>query len=268
MELIKKLKKHNITKYKDLIKEDRLKSNVRLWFEIYQIKASFPNEWRKLLNKAKKEHKEIEYNIPIKLNIWRKTENINLRDIIDRIKTKCPIDNQLIYVLNKHKLEQNTIRGNPFKTLLKTTKEAKLRNVQFKILHNIYPSMSHLHKWKLKDNPNCTLCKVKETTIHAIYECPIARDAIKKLEKELKTSYDIEINISKIDMLLGLDSNENVNQFVKDINILNAILIILKRKLILQRENKQELSENEIMEIIGRQINLEKYLIFKETNGR
>ena len=48
----------------------------------------------------------------------------------------------------------------------------KLRCFQYKIIHNILPTNSRLHKLKLKISPSCDRCSSPyETLSHLLYEC-------------------------------------------------------------------------------------------------
>ena len=54
----------------------------------------------------------------------------------------------------------------------KVTLENKLRCFQYKIIHNILPTNSRLHKIKLKISPRCDRCSSPyETLSHLLYEC-------------------------------------------------------------------------------------------------
>ena len=54
----------------------------------------------------------------------------------------------------------------------KVTLENKLRCFQYKIIHNILPTNSRLHKMKLKISPSCDHCSSPyETLSHLLYEC-------------------------------------------------------------------------------------------------
>ena len=119
--------------------------------------------------------------------------------------------------------------------------------------------MYHLHKWQIKDSNLCSECDVVETTIHAIYECPIAKETMENLNKCLRNITDIEIKISDFDCLFGVEGNEFRGLGEELSNVINTILIIIKRKLILQRESKFILTEEMINKIILDQKSLEKY---------
>ena len=48
----------------------------------------------------------------------------------------------------------------------------------FKLLHNILPTKSRLHRLKLKETPNCTHCNlgIVEDCFHALLSCPYNND--------------------------------------------------------------------------------------------
>jgi hypothetical protein len=259
--LIKNLTKNKIQTYGDLHTEFMKKEKPHLWFEVMQIISSFPRCWRMISQKSKVRPTQIENHIPIKENLWKESSSITLKEIIARIIQVNEIKDINLYIKNKHKLTVAPNRtDNPFITLRNSTKEEKLRNVQYKILHNIYPTMSHLHKWKLKESPNCHHCNVKETTSHAIYHCPIAKSLLENFEEILKDRYDIIVKLSEIDMIFGVSRSDYPTINIKLINQINTLLIIFKRKLILQRETKTHISINEINSIIENQKEIENYI--------
>jgi hypothetical protein len=130
------------------------------------------------------------------------------------------------------------------------TNNTKLRVVQYKILHDAYPTMKHLYTWRIKDNPNCTYCNTPETTEHAIWTCPVAQSGVRTLKNILNIN-----EISKVDFIAGTVNN----------HALNTIFTLVKRKLILQRENKQFLTRSEIIEIVSQEMLIEKYVAKKNN---
>ncbi len=176
-------------------------------------------------------------------------------------------------VHTKHGIQLNVLQGNknPFLELRKATKDAKIKNIQFKILHNVYPTMKHLFKWKIKINPNCTLCGEPETLEHAIFNCPVASDCWNKLFSLLKIN---TTSLTYRNILLGLSSNhcpsrEVINIFCEyrvSMYPIDVIMILLKQALILQREEKRFLSINEIKCIIRNRLNIEKYIHVKANS--
>jgi hypothetical protein len=259
--MINTLNKVNISTYRDLHKEFIKKEKPHLWFEVLQLISSFPRSWRIISQRAKENLTQLNDYIPIKENLWKQSNLISLKEIVERVIQNTKINDINSYIKNKHKLTTEMITSeNPFMILRKSTKEEKLKNVQFKILHNIYPTMSHLYKWKIKDTPNCHNCNIKETTLHAIFQCPIAKSLIDKFEKLVLEKFRITIKLSEVDMLIGISKSNYPDIENKTINQLNAILIILKRKLILQREEKSVITENELKSIVNNQIAIEDYI--------
>ena len=52
------------------------------------------------------------------------------------------------------------------------TSETKLKNLHFRIIHNIYPSNLLLHRMKIKSSPLCDLCAEIDHIVHMFYSCP------------------------------------------------------------------------------------------------
>jgi len=134
-------------------------------------------------------------------------------------------------------------------------KDLKLRNIQYKILHNIYPTMKHLFTWKIKDSPNCTLCNVPETLKHAIFECPVASN----VWEHFKTLLNLDLPITYDNILLGFSTTNSLNLNRNKTYAIDTLLILLKQRLILQRENKIHINVDQIFSVISDRLRLEKY---------
>ncbi len=207
--------------------------------------------------------------IPIKQNIWKAIESITTKEIKTRLQEKNnnPV-NTLDYIKNRHKIDQlEWTNINPFTVIDKITSEEKIRGLQFKLLHNIYPTMYHLNKWKIKESPNCTYCGTTETTIHAIFECPIAKETINNFIELINEKLQIRIRINKTSILLGIEYNvlERDNHLT---NAINLVLLLIKRDLILQREHKRIINKEEITRIIKNQSKMEDLLYRKQNKTR
>ena len=61
--------------------------------------------------------------------------------------------------------------------------ETKLIELQWKILHNIYPSGTLLKKMKIKDDEHCVFCGMIDSLVHFFIECDIANQAWEEAEK-------------------------------------------------------------------------------------
>ncbi len=137
-------------------------------------------------------------------------------------------------------------------------KNVPLRGVQYKILHNAYPTMKHLFHWRIKASPNCTSCNIPETTIHAIWECNIAQQTIQNLQRTLNLmlTNHRQCQITKEKFLYGIKSQPTTSM----------IFTLIKRSLILQREEKNIITEETINKIILQEFNVEKYIATKQDS--
>jgi len=256
---IKILERNGIETYGTLLQEKIKGITSKCWLETAQMLKIFPKSWIMVMMKAKRSSYEMLNSLPTKMNIWKDVTKITTKDIRERIKEMGETNKPIEYIERRHHVDELTTHLNPFIELRQDTKEEKLRNVQYKILHNIYPTMYHLYKWKIKETANCSICNVTETTLHAIYECPVARQTYKYLESLLSEQAHIQVKLNWKDVLLGIQTN------TPNKGAINSILIILKRNLILQREEKRIITMEEIEHIIKEQMKKEKYIATKSN---
>jgi hypothetical protein len=159
----------------------------------------------------------------------------------------------------KHKIGPLVLQRNPFNTMHSTFLEVKHKDIQFKILHDIYPTMSNLFKWKIKEVEKCNICNIKDDLKHSLFECVIARDSIKNFEDVL-TEYNISIQkLTYIDILFGTKCTWPVTQTNYELTTnIDTFILILKHKLLTMRENKRLITKDEIKTIIANQNLIEK----------
>ena len=119
--------------------------------------------------------------------------------------------------------------------------------------------MKHLHKWGIKNTPNCTNCQVEETLMHAIFDCPVAQTTMKNTSDAYYSLTGERITITREISLVGFNRN------TPNCHSLNTILTLVKQRLILQRENKQIITNDMIMDIILRQLQIERYIAKKQN---
>ncbi len=222
--------------------------------DIFQIYNTFPSEWRKLLTQTTRSHTAIFDEIAININKWVKVSNVKTKDIGKRLANAELKLNPISIITARHK-ENLNFHMNPFITARKSQKDIKLRNLQYKMLHNIYPTMNHLYKWKIKDTPNCSLCNVPETLKHAVFDCPVAA----RVWENLKGILDMSNTFEYADILLGFSSTKSLNVSLCRSYSLDTLLILLKQRLILQRENKVHIDRDRIINLIVDRCKLEKY---------
>lgn len=112
----------------------------------------------------------------------------------------------------------------------KTTKETRLRVLQWKILHNIYPTKILLYKMKLTDSRLCLECKEEDYIEHFFFECTEVKPLWSEVENEITAQTGKRLALTKQTVLLGLIKAPINKYFLQQINwsILIAKMCISK----------------------------------------
>ena len=102
---------------------------------------------------------------------------------------------------NTHKKKQNT-----WLLSYKCTQETRLRVLQWKILHNIYPTNILLSKMKVKENDKCSYCTdtpdVIEYFCFVFVECPVVWQFWNFIEGNILRECSIKVKLHLIDKIL------------------------------------------------------------------
>ena len=107
-----------------------------------------------------------------------------------------------------------------------STYEVKLRVLQWKILHEIYPTGSLRFKMNLRDSENCVFCGAIDTLTHFFFECPISRDVWEDASKYASCKIGCIIKIEEKHAMLGFLHD---NHFcLSDRKYLNLLVLISK----------------------------------------
>ena len=103
-----------------------------------------------------------------------------------------------------------------------SSKESRLRELQWKILHNIYPTLILLFKMGKAESNICDGCTSRETDFieHFFYSCSSVNQIWKEVSKEIMNRIGKHILITKEIALLGYVENN-----VKKLAINNLITI-------------------------------------------
>ena len=67
--------------------------------------------------------------------------------------------------------------------------EVKLIILQWKLLHNIYPTGTLLFKMKMRDNENCDMCGERDSLSHCFVQCPSVSEVWKMANFQINKSY-------------------------------------------------------------------------------
>ncbi len=263
---VKRLKHKGINNLRDLYTEIHNSTKPSIRLDCVLAYNKLPKSWRILLTKSNKTHIISQSNFSHMLNKSKTISNITQKEIYSRLSQDLGISDINGYINTKHNLIETGL-NKAFLNVKKVTSVKSLQNVQYKILHNIYPTKLHLFKWKIKENDLCSSCNVTETLKHAIFECDIARVTMSNFEKVISNLLKTNLSLSYTDILIGLTGRNSYYTITRDeIGLIDELLIIIKRCLILQRESKQILSEDRLLNEITRNAKIRKLLRKPLTN--
>jgi hypothetical protein len=107
----------------------------------------------------------------------------------------------------------------------RTTNETRLRNLQWKIIHNIYPTSILLSKMGITNSPNCSYCNVTDFIEHFFCTCQVVIPLWKFIEHKASLYADRTIVLSDRQILFGMFQPD----FPKyGISKLNHVILIAK----------------------------------------
>ena len=112
-----------------------------------------------------------------------------------------------------------------FKLLYDCTKETRLRSLQWKIMHNIYPTNILLYKMGKVDSSDCSHCGVRDFIEHFFCECIVVRQIWSVLEEKIELLVGNHLILTDVIKLFGVTSANVPACFVRKIN---HLLLVVK----------------------------------------
>ena len=110
---------------------------------------------------------------------------------------------------------------------IQTTKESRLREFHFKILHNIYPTNILLCKMGISENNKCSHCPRDVDFIeHFFFECPKIRIIWEYVKNKIFQKYQIHLVLTRVEVLLGVYKKDNFSR--ESLKYLNHLILVAK----------------------------------------
>ena len=80
------------------------------------------------------------------------------------------------------------------------------------MIYRILGTKEYLHKLKFTDSPVCNLCKQNPQTLtHIFFDCTNTTELLHNLKNLIKNKININIQLTKTDLILGYRMNYNYN---------------------------------------------------------
>ena len=134
-----------------------------------------------------------------------------------------------------------TVDEDVWKIPINATKEVRLKELQWKILHNIYPTNIILHKMQLVDDNKCNVCKNEVDYLeHFFFECPPVLSFWVKIMDYIYSLTLVKITLGIREIMFGLKQSENLTHDNKTLNTINHIVLIGKMCVSIKKKTKSE----------------------------
>ena len=217
-----------------LMNEQEIMQTIRIahpqtLFEYYALFNAIPDKWKTQIQSGQAQQTNTDRDLGTEskktiLNIQGST----LKQVTTFLRNKDEIENPTKPCAYSFWLRKLNFELNHETWLLahKTTKETRLRELQWKLLHNIYPTNILLHKMKKVENNKCSVCKDQIDFIeHFFYYCSPVTKFWREIERYAKAKLQVTINLKVNDIMFGVT---NTNICKSKVAALNHILLIGK----------------------------------------
>ena len=111
-------------------------------------------------------------------------------------------------------------------------KEVRLQVLNWKILHNIYPTNILLHKMKIKTSDKCEFCDEVDFIEHFFFHCSKIRMLWKEIEKHILFRFNLRIKIDATHVLFGV---MKLSEKISKNNLYKINTIIAVGKLVISK---------------------------------
>ena len=108
------------------------------------------------------------------------------------------------------------------------TKESKLRLLQYKILHRIFPTNSLLSKMKIKESNTCEYCEKVDDIEHYFFHCTILKGYWKLVTARAYINTKKEVKLDPKNVIFGITKEQFPSLTLKQVNMINYYILIGK----------------------------------------
>ena len=120
-----------------------------------------------------------------------------------------------------------------WENIFKFINETKLQEIQWKILHNIFPTNILLNGIGIKDTEKCEFCGEKDFIEHYFFNCGRIKDLWIEVSQIIFNSIKKAVNLNEKNVLFGIEQDIKFTEFqTTDIQLINNILLIGKLSII------------------------------------
>ena len=216
----------NLTEIQEKVNENR----AIVMFQYLAVTNSVPRIWKDKIRLINANDLNLNEDSPEAVTFDQKPKFI--QDYIKKKQNQTIIPN--IVNLWKRKLDID-IDKKVWLTPVETTAEIRLRELQFKISHNLYPTNILLKKMKVTENINCDFCNDEiDTMEHFFFYCKQIKDIWKHIESLFIAKTGKRLTIDAKTALFGIQTGYTKS----DLKFANHLILISKMCISIVKKTK------------------------------
>jgi hypothetical protein len=221
-----KLKEEGIITYLDLVMAAETEMRICKSDIIERIVRVFPGYFRDAANSFDENINTRQDNITHILSAegaWIDLNDVSTKDLQWLLKHALGRIQDLKINVKVTTLNNETVNITQFR---KHCKNAQLRNVHFRMIHNDFYTFKKMFKFKMVTSSQCPRCNKTETTRHLLWECRESQKIWKLYNEILQRTQLLNMNIFKYEDVYRTES-EAVLSIVKT-KIINEFIQIVR----------------------------------------
>lgn len=225
--------------------------NIRGTFLDFQsLLRKIPDRWKTIINENK---------IACMLNRYNVRSNVYVKYLLKDKKGCKPFYDVFAQTSTfqgntKWEQEFGNIGDDEWKThnlVIKSLKEVKLKDFQYKITNKILVTRSFLHRINKTDDNLCQYCQQNpETILHLFVQCPIVKRFWSALHYWLLNNFGLTMSLENKSIMFPKDKNNR---------LMNYLYVVAKYYLYANKFSGRELSVESFKSILKRKFQSEKY---------
>ena len=133
------------------------------------------------------------------------------------------------------------------------TKNRKIRELQYKIIHRIINCKTNLKNWRITDNATCDYCKKAEEDIEHLFTCEHNQPILASWNDEINNKLNIEKQWSVKEILLGVEETTKKDE-------INLALLLVKGYIYQARQKRKTIGYDDFKNWLNAQAKLENGL--------
>ncbi len=180
--------------------EEKLGPSPGLLLQYNVVENAIPGPWKQVVEPEHHCNSPSFHNHEISV-----LTSTKIRQLITKHKWKTPCSVQFW----NSKYINIEINSKLWNLAFDTVKETRLRVLQWKILHNIYPTCILLSKMGVTESDRCPYCNTTDYIEHFFFSCQVSRTLWTHIEQKLLTVQNVQIQLSEEVVLFGVVDGYN-----------------------------------------------------------